>query len=361
METDKPRRIFEDDEEEAATATTEPPARPTKAQPENVATPWTAHAPGARKSVLSGHATPKRLVAIVVLGVLAFVGLKMVMPKPPEPQSLAIEFAEGNRVRYRVFVTYSGTRTLGTGKEFPVNTNLHATVDLSVAEVSGDTATLDVRMSNVYASGPSPFVKRVPSSFRTQVEVSKDGTIRSGQLGLANAMIGYLAPGWDLLFPQLPPAPVQEGATWNTNESLPVVEGTVVAVSGMSSLTGTVEKGAGSLTVVTGNVKAPVKAEIPLAEAAASIGVTAADYGLPVDADPTLAFDGETSLELFARLDGQAGVVEQMYLKGNADYTVVATGVPGLDKAHSTADISVAMSVKINKQEGGGGSEKQDP
>jgi hypothetical protein len=205
-------------------------------------------------------------------------------------------------------------------------------------------------MSNVYASAPSPFVRQVPGEFQTQIQVAKDGTIRSGQLGLANAMIGYLIPGWDLLFPLLPPRAVNEGDSWEGSEQVPITEAVQAPITATSTLLGILDTPAGPISIVTSKVSAPVTAEVALADVAASIGVQPSDYGLPPGSNPTLSFDGSVTMDLTARVDAAAGVVTNMYMRGSAVYAVAAVGVPGLDKKNASADISVDMSVRINKQ-----------
>ena len=330
------------------------PKPPSPATPQApFVTEWHAAARGAggmKTSLLQSRVVREIAVGLVLI-LIALVGARVLVPKEEKGKPLALSFAQGQATRYRVFLRESEERVWPNGEKEALEMTAAATLDLRVVSVSADGATVDVTLSNIALHTGTPLQNRVPDTARTQMRVGRDGKLLEGGLGLSGVFITKMAPGWDLLVPMLPEGPVHPGSEWTSREEMRFAPDSSVSVSASTNLLSYLPEGPGEIAVITGKMQVPVQTTVPLAAVADSLGASVEDYGYPPSSDPKYAYDGQTTLNMTARLNATTGQVIGSYTAAESSYTVSAEDAPPrMKNVPNGVEVTSSFSISLKEQ-----------
>ena len=338
--------------EEGDVGTAPKPPSPVTSQAPFV-TEWHAAARGAggmKTSLLQSRVVREIAVGLVLI-LIALVGVRVLVPREEEGKPLALSYTQGQTTRYRVFLKRSEERVWPNGRMETMDMTAAATLDLKVASVNTDGATVEVSLSNIALHTGTPLQNRVPDFARTQMRVGRDGKIAEGGLGLSGVFVTKMAPGWDLLVPMLAEGPVHPGSEWTSREEMSFAPESSVSVSASTNLLSYLSGGPEEIAVITSNMNVPVQTTVPLAAVAESLGASVEDYGYPAGSDPKYVYDGQTTLNMTARLNATTGQVIGSYTSGESNYTVsVEDAPPRMKNVPNGVKVTSSFSMSLKEQ-----------
>ncbi len=289
-----------------------------------------------------------RLIAILVALAIVVVGALVILPGGDAKGSpLAFKQVKGDTLDYHVKISIDGSASgeaLGQ-KDFTLD--MEGDIGMRVVGVGADgVATVATTTDVLYvAVDPRNLSSEVvPETVQGEFQVAPDGRVSIGSTGLAGATVGLAPPGWDGLYPVLPPTVTEAGDTWSEDVTIPFAGRESLTAEADYTLLEVKEKGGKEVAVVSAVVKVPIDISTTFRELlAATGGEVPAD--LPEDFNPTYAVEGDMDLETTYWIDAD-GVLQSNYTVGTVEFTTTRSGVPGAEDEQIAISGDMTVSTK---------------
>jgi hypothetical protein len=264
-----------------------------------------------------------------------------------ETRPVALQFHPGQQLRYRVSLVDKGTIAAGT-LSTPIALSVNAVADMHVTSVAADgTATVAVTLGNFQVSSqPESWAKNVPSVIHTRMEIAPNGSIISGDFGLAQITpTGETAPGIGQFVPLLPPEPVEAGATWNQSAKLQVLGDQTVTVGAKNKLLGFTQGASGEVAVVTSVVTMPVSLSFPVADFAEVASSNPKKQEQIAASDIVLQAKGTSTVQMTSQISTVTHDVISTHNSGSASLTLSASSASSGQQGQLIVHVTDSMTI----------------
>lgn len=277
---------------------------------------------------------------VVALAAAAFVFL--FSSGPGQQPAIALQFVEGESMRYRMSMELRGRIAAPGMEEQGVIVAMDATVGMDVVSVdSSGVADVDVSLDRMQVRVNGRRVQ-VPAQ-GGRMRLAPDGRIlEGGFLSDSVSSSGAGVPGLDQFAPILPEGEVAAGDTWSKEFAVPVPFGDGgITLRTTNTLLRYQKVGGQRAAVVVSHIDAPFDFNVPLSELSEFVGEGGPTEGV-------VAYDGSMVLDMTATVGTADGTMIDSETDGTFEIRMSFHGTPGIPEGEqATFNGSFSLDVKL--------------